>query len=116
MTFFCLRSNFRAITRLETLATQATCKVIRVPEAGKFSLVECGILGFGIRNSVQGIRNPTNDWNPEFTAWNPESETVLNSLTWDDMYSETLLEKKSFIMTLLQVSLPSPLSDLKACP
>ena len=91
-------------------------KVIRVPEAGKFSLVECGILGFGIRNSVQGIRNPTNDWNPEFTAWNPESKTVLDSLTWDDMYSETRLEKKSFIMTLLQVSLPSPLSDLKACP
>ena len=73
-------------------------------------------MGFGIRTSVQGIRNPTNDWNPEFTAWNPESKTVLDSLTWDDMYSETLLEKKSFIMTLLQVSLPSPLSDLKASP
>ena len=22
-------------------------------------------LGFGIRNTAQGIRNPTNDWNPE---------------------------------------------------
>ena len=55
--------------------------VIRIPEAGKFWLVESGILGFGIRNSVQGIRNPTNDWNPESTAWNPESKTVLDLLT-----------------------------------
>ena len=29
-------------------------------------LVEYGILGFGIRNTAQGIQNPTNDWNPEF--------------------------------------------------
>ena len=27
-----------------------------------------GILGFGLRNSAQGIRNPTNDWNPESKA------------------------------------------------
>ena len=25
--------------------------------------MESGILGFGIRNTAQGIRNPTNDWN-----------------------------------------------------
>ena len=36
----------------------------------KFLLVESGIwefffLGFGIRNSAQGIRAPANDWNPE---------------------------------------------------
>ena len=86
------------------------------PESGKFLLVESGILGFGIRNSDQGIRNPTNDWNPESTAWNPESKTVLDSLTWDDMYSETLLEKENFIMTLLQVLWSSPLSDRKASP
>ena len=63
------------------------------------------ILGFLIRNVAQGIpRNPTNDWNPKsnlnrkgirnpvpgirnpqrqeplwlLTAWNPESESVLN--------------------------------------
>ena len=30
----------------------------------KILLVESEIL-FGIRNTVQGIRNPTNDWNPE---------------------------------------------------
>ena len=28
-------------------------------------LVELKILGFGIRTTAQGIRNPTNDWNPE---------------------------------------------------
>ena len=32
----------------------------------KIVLVEYGILGFGIQNTAQGIRNPTNDWNPEF--------------------------------------------------
>ena len=52
--------------------------------------------GFGIRNTTQlGIRNPTNDWNPESpspptengiqylesTAWNPESKIALNSIT-----------------------------------
>ena len=45
---------------------------------------ESGILGFGIRNTAQGIRNPTNDWNPESnfyceilesSTWNPESTT-----------------------------------------
>ena len=49
---------------------------------------------------IFGMRNPTNDWNPESkfywkilessswnpksTAWNPESKTVLDFLTWDD--------------------------------
>ena len=38
----------------------------KVGECDKFLLVESGILGLGgIRNTVQGIRNPTNDWNPE---------------------------------------------------
>ena len=34
---------------------------IRIPEFGEFWCVESGILGFGIRNTAQGIRNPTND-------------------------------------------------------
>ena len=61
----------------------------------KIGLMECEILGFGIWNTAQGIRNPTNDWypeskfhwlilesstwNPESMAWNPESRTVLDS-------------------------------------
>ena len=36
-------------------------------ESGKFLLVEFGILGFGMRNKSQTLKNPesTNDWNPE---------------------------------------------------
>ena len=52
---------------------------------------------FWIRNTAQGIRNPTNNWNPESkfhwqrlesstwnpesTEWNPESKIVLDSLS-----------------------------------
>ena len=43
----------------------APCKGIRIPESRNFLLVESGILGFGIRNPAQGIRNPTKGWNPE---------------------------------------------------
>ena len=38
---------------------------MRIPECQKFLLVESGILGFGIRNTAQGIKNPSNHWNPE---------------------------------------------------
>ena len=34
-------------------------KGIRILECGKLLLVESGIVGFGIRNTAQGIRNPT---------------------------------------------------------
>ena len=39
-------------------------------------LVESGILGYGIRNTVKGMLNATDDWNPESTGqltnyWNP---------------------------------------------
>ena len=37
-----------------------------------------GILGFGIRNTGQGIRNPTSDWNPESSA----SEIQNPRLSW----------------------------------
>ena len=30
--------------------------------------MESGVLGFGIRDTGQGIRNPTNDWNPETSS------------------------------------------------
>ena len=35
------------------------------PGIRKFLLLKSGNLGFGIRNTAQGIRNPTNDCNPE---------------------------------------------------
>ena len=43
------------------------CKGIRIPESVKFFLVESGILGFGIQNTAQGIRNHTKDLNQEST-------------------------------------------------
>ena len=59
--------------------------------------VECGILGFGIRNTALRIRKPTSvgsrllwqrlesrTWNLESETWNPESKTVLGSLTWGE--------------------------------
>ena len=45
------------------------CKTIRIPESWKFLPVEFGIVGFGIRNTDQGIRNPTNDWIIEFKLY-----------------------------------------------
>ena len=43
----------------------AACKGIRISESGKILLVESGILDFVIRKTAQGIRDPTDDWNPE---------------------------------------------------
>ena len=53
-------------------------KGIRIPESGKFSIVQSRILDLGIRNAAQGFPNPANDWNPESTfQWqrirNPEA-------------------------------------------
>ena len=38
-------------------------KGISIPESGKFLNMESGIMCFGIRNTAQGIRNPTDDLN-----------------------------------------------------
>ena len=43
----------------------AICKGIRILESWKCLLMESGILGFGTRNTTQGIRNPTKECNPE---------------------------------------------------
>ena len=76
----------------------APCRGIRIPDSGKFSLVDWfrnpgyfalnpGSLGFGFRNTARGIRNTVSDWNPdcstwnpESTAWNPKYKTVLDSM------------------------------------
>jgi len=63
------------------------CKRIRISESGKFLLVKSEILGFGIWNTAQGIRNPrlrleSSTWNPESTAKNQESKAVYNYLAW----------------------------------
>ena len=92
-------------TSLTRLAYFASCKGIQIPESGKFLLVESGILGFAIRNTSQGFRNPINDRNPESkflwqrlefstlnlepTAWNQEFKTVLDSLRWGFLLIKT---------------------------
>ena len=43
----------------------APCKGVWIPESRKFLLVESEIVGLRIWNTAQGIRNPTNDCNPE---------------------------------------------------
>ena len=45
---------------------------IRIPQSGKLLFVESEILGFGMRNTAERIRNLTSDWNPE-------SKTALDS-------------------------------------
>ena len=51
-----------------------------------------GILVFGIRKSAQGIRNPTNDWNPESKFhWrgvrNPSSTDKESKVQWQGIQS-----------------------------
>ena len=66
---------------------------------GKLLLVEFGILGFGFQNTSRGIRNPTNNWNPEINSTdekNPKTRTwnlglihgagSLDSLSWGDSF------------------------------
>ena len=70
------------------------------PQSGirEILLVEMEILGFGIRNTAQGIRNYTNDYriqNPSsiYKDWNPvpgmrnplhEILNILDSLSWGE--------------------------------
>ena len=71
------------------------------PDSGisEILYVERGILDFGVRNSVWGLRNPANDCNlasrflltrnpelstenPKSTVWNPESRTALDTVPY----------------------------------
>ena len=51
---------------------------------------ESGEVKSGIRNAAQGVPNPlkndpeSSNWNLKIMTWNPESKTVLDSLTWSD--------------------------------
>ena len=44
------------------------CRARNDQLSGKCLLVKTGILGFGIRNSIQGIRTLANGYNPESTS------------------------------------------------
>ena len=65
-------------------------------QSGKFSLVEYGTLGLEIWNPTEGISNTgiqvlstknleSNNWNVKSTAWNPESKTTLDYITWREI-------------------------------
>ena len=51
-------------------------------------------IGFGIRNTAQGILNPTDDKNraesstssPQSKVWNHKFKTVSDSLTWGEIF------------------------------
>ena len=63
-----LLQPFSIISRLPTVASSSHIKAV-APFKRINLLLESGILGFGIRNAAQGIRNSTNDWNPiQFSA------------------------------------------------
>ena len=47
-----------------------------------------------------GIRNPQT-WNPESTAWNPESKTLLDYLTWGE---KLLNENRAWLYSVQQVA------------
>ena len=80
---------------------------------------ESGILGFGIRNTAQGIRNPTKDWNTgskfnrqrlesstlnlESRAWNPESR-----LSWIPSRGASISSGLMLILMLMPASLVRP--------
>ena len=79
-----------AIKRLRKVFEVHACMLFlylwpHVRESGFRNRGKSEILGFGIRNTAQGIRNPINDWNPIFK--NPESKNVLDSLIWSDTYT-----------------------------
>ena len=64
---------------------------------GKILLLKSRILGSGIGNTAQEVRNlltiriqnPSSSdkgWNPESTAWNPDSKSVLDFLTRRELF------------------------------
>ena len=63
-------------------------KGIRIPKFKKVWLVEFRYLGgFGIRNTVQEIQNPTKDWNPESKfPWQTIPVILESGLSWIPLY------------------------------
>ena len=73
----CRPNHFRIVTW-----NKAPWKGTRIPVSVKVLPVESRILGFGIRNTAQGIQNSCNDWNPEsnFHWQRLESSWIQNCL------------------------------------
>ena len=67
-----LRCSYQNQKQEPDLIPFAPCKKIRIPEPGKFLLVESRIW-----DTAQGIRKPGNDWNPESKFPN-DKESVIH--------------------------------------
>ena len=110
-----------------------------VTKSGNFLLVDTGIqevYACGIWILRFGIRSPTNGWNreskfhwqriqkisiksnPKSTAWNPESNTALDSLTWGDSRQTliNLFNDPCFHFTCLFIVQGSPPPPKKKMP
>ena len=61
----CVSSCIAISKEKKKLIHQSPHKLIRIPDTGKFLLVESEIQDFGFWNLAQGFRNQTKDWNPE---------------------------------------------------
>ena len=111
--FFSAGSFFPGYFLARFLSLEISLESRRCPESGKVLLLEYGIqqsfalkggiLGFGTRNTAQGIwnsltigiqnqvplsRHPKcSTWNLETMAWNPETKTVAHN-TWVDTLEE----------------------------
>ena len=89
-------------------------KEIRI--LGKLLLVEFGILGFGFQNTSRGIRNPTNNWNPEINSTdekNPKTRTwnlgLIHGLDpWIPSHGATLFSAEIKKKNIFRASLFQP--------
>ena len=72
----CLEEQNLGQQMLKGFSLLTPCKVIWITKFRKILILEPEILGFGIRNSAQEIRNPDSNY--------PESKTVLDYLTLND--------------------------------
>ena len=90
-----LACTFWGLIASETLKDlkPTPCEAIWILESVKFLNVVSGLLGFGILNAAQGV--------PESTAWNPESKTVSDSLTWSDRVMPGAFGMVEGLVTLL---------------
>ena len=59
--------------------------------------MDCSILGFGIRTSVQGIRHPPNDWNSGASHADKESGIYLNDWNPGTSYAD---KESKIILTI----------------
>ena len=74
--------------------------------------MESGILGFGIQNTAQRIRNPTKDWNPVTGIRNPRHGIQNPRLSWIPLHeakcqsNQARSEKRLFSIGLCEVCSP----------